>query len=273
MRRLRRRNMALNVVLLLYLLGCLGPSPVSSISVSSPPEVHASKGDTVSLSCTFTSTSRPTSKMSFFHFSSRAFPPLQGQFAGRIRWQGIPARGDASISLINATLNDNGTFTCSVRNPPDVHGYKNQTGKSPSIRFSDVAVLFAFILIPSTVITLILIGRMFCPKKQQNQSRSYRSPIEVTEGEEYGVHPPEAKVKRATCCDLYLTEGEARPSSKWPGPKTSSTHGVGSSVTSVCGSHLEEEEEEEEEDDDDEEEEEEEGDSVKGRGEERGMER
>lgn len=60
--------------------------------------------------------------LQFFHFSSRAFPPLDGQFTGRIRWQGSPARGDASISLINSTLNDNGTYTCSVRNPPDVHG-------------------------------------------------------------------------------------------------------------------------------------------------------
>lgn len=63
--------------------------------------------------------------LQFFHFSSRAFPPLEGQFAGRIRWQGSPARGEASIALINATLQDNGTFTCSVRNPPDVHGSPN----------------------------------------------------------------------------------------------------------------------------------------------------
>uniref|UniRef100_A0A4W6DVT0 Ig-like domain-containing protein n=1 Tax=Lates calcarifer TaxID=8187 RepID=A0A4W6DVT0_LATCA len=39
------------------------PSLVSSITVSSPAEIHASKGDIVTLSCTFTSTSRPTSKM------------------------------------------------------------------------------------------------------------------------------------------------------------------------------------------------------------------
>ncbi|KAJ0063830.1 hypothetical protein NL108_011072, partial [Boleophthalmus pectinirostris] len=57
-----------------------------------------------------------------FHFASRAFPPMEGQFTGRIKWQGSPARGDASIALINATLQDNGTYTCTVRNPPDVHG-------------------------------------------------------------------------------------------------------------------------------------------------------
>lgn len=64
----------------------------------------------------------PLFSLQFFHFSSRAFPPLDGQFTGRIQWQGSPARGDASIALINSTLQDNGTYTCSVRNPPDVHG-------------------------------------------------------------------------------------------------------------------------------------------------------
>ncbi|XP_059186436.1 myelin protein zero-like protein 3 [Centropristis striata] len=223
----RRGNTALNVVLLLYLVGCFAPHLVSSIAVSTPAELHASQGDTVTLSCTFTSTSRPTSKMTvdwsyrpqsggppmtFFHFSSRAFPQLDGQFAGRILWQGIPARGEASIALVNATLKDNGTYTCSVRNPPDVHGSPTShtvltvTPKVPTIRFSDVAVLLAFILLPSAIITLILIGRMLCPKKQRNQSKAYRSPIEVTEGEEYGIHQP--KEKKPSCCDLYMMDSE-----------------------------------------------------------------
>ncbi|XP_020500040.2 myelin protein zero-like protein 3 [Labrus bergylta] len=229
MRRLCQRNPALDVVLLLCSVSFLAPSSVSSISVMTPPELHASRGETVTLSCTFTSTSRPTSKMTvdwsyrpqsggppqtFFHFSSSSFPPLEGQFMGRIKWQGSPARGEASISLINATLKDNGTYTCSVRNPPDVHGSPNShtvlsvTPKAPSIRFSDVAVLLAFILLPSAVITLILIGRMLCPKKQRNQSKGYRSPIEVTEGEEYGIHPPAGKAKKTSCCDLYLMDSE-----------------------------------------------------------------
>ncbi|XP_041797377.1 myelin protein zero-like protein 3 [Chelmon rostratus] len=229
MRGQRRGDRGLNAASLLCWLGLLAPSLVSSITVTTPAELHASRWDTVTLSCTFSSSSRPTSKMTvdwsyrpqsggppqtFFHFSSRAFPPLDGQFAGRIRWQGTPARGDASISLINATLNDNGTYTCSVRNPPDVHGSPTShtvltvTPKAPSVRFSDVAVLLAFVLLPSAVITLILIGRMLCPKKLRSQSKSYRSPIEVTEGEEYGIHPPGDKVKRTSCCDLYLMESE-----------------------------------------------------------------
>ena len=59
----------------------------------------------------------------FFHFSSLVFPPRDGQFNGRVKWLGSPARGEASIQLLNASLSDNGTYTCSVRNPPDVHGF------------------------------------------------------------------------------------------------------------------------------------------------------
>ncbi|KAM8853054.1 myelin protein zero-like protein 3 isoform 2-T2 [Synchiropus picturatus] len=229
MRRLCRRNGGAHVLLLLCWLGCWAPSTVSCIKVNTPPELHASKGDTVKLSCTFTSTSTPTSKMiidwsyrpqtggppqNFFHFSSRAFHPQDGQFKQRIEWAGTPARGDASIALINASLSDNGTFTCSVRNPPDVHGSPTShtvltvTPKAPSIRFTDIAVLLAAILLPSAVITLILIGRMLCPKKQKHQPKSTRSPIEVTEGEEYGMDPHGAKVNRTTCCDLYLMDSD-----------------------------------------------------------------
>ncbi|XP_058490736.1 myelin protein zero-like protein 3 [Solea solea] len=216
-------------LLLFCVLWCLVPCLVSSITVNSPAELHASKGDTVELSCTFTSTSRPTSKMTvdwsyrpqsggppqtFFHFSSRAYLPPDGQFAGRIQWQGSPARGEASISLVNATLNDNGTFTCSVRNPPDVHGSPTShtvltvTPKAASVRFSDVTVLLFFIIVPSVVITLILIGRIICPKKERGQSKAYRSPIEVTEGEEYAVTPSAAQAKKLTCCDLYFMDSE-----------------------------------------------------------------
>ncbi|XP_019748375.1 myelin protein zero-like protein 3 [Hippocampus comes] len=224
------RNGPLKDVLPFHLFFFLAPSLVSPITVSSPAELQASAGDTVTLSCTFTSTSRPTSKMTidwsyrpqaggppqtFFHFSSRAFPPLEGQFSGRVQWRGSPAKGEASIALINSTLNDNGTYTCSVRNPPDVHGNPNShtvltvMPKIPSVRFSDVAVLLFFVLIPSTIITLILIGQMLFTERERSQSKGYRSPIEVAEGEEYDNYRAGNPFKAATCCDLALTDSES----------------------------------------------------------------
>uniref|UniRef100_A0A3Q2UJ24 Ig-like domain-containing protein n=1 Tax=Fundulus heteroclitus TaxID=8078 RepID=A0A3Q2UJ24_FUNHE len=117
-----------------FLLLCL--SQVSSIKVSTPAEVHASKGDTVQLKCTFTSTSPPNSKMSVhwsykprtgavdtIHYTSLVL--MLCRFKVQVLHEGRPARGVASITLINATLHDNGTYTCDVSNPPDVYGSPN----------------------------------------------------------------------------------------------------------------------------------------------------
>ncbi|XP_052323368.1 myelin protein zero-like protein 3 isoform X2 [Oncorhynchus keta] len=208
-------SIRLNIVLLLYLMVCFVLCPVLGITVSSPAEVHSVRGDAVTLTCTFTSTSRATSRMSvdwsyrpqsggppqaFFHFSSLVFPPRDGQFNGRVKWLGSPARGVASIQLLNTSLSDNGTYTCSVRNPPDVHGFPTSqtvltvTPEVLTVHFSDVAVLLAFILLPSTIITLALLGRMCCPPRDKSQTQGYHSPIEVTpggsKGRDNGPSPP-----------------------------------------------------------------------------------
>ncbi|KAJ3590331.1 hypothetical protein NHX12_008283 [Muraenolepis orangiensis] len=138
----------------------------------------------------------------FFHFSSKAFPPADGQFGGRVRWQGSPARGEASITLLNATLADNGTFTCAVRNPPDVHG-------SPTSHTVLTVTPKAFVLLPSALVTLGLIARMFCPQKELGrQSKAYRSPIEVTEEDEYVAWQMRNKMKEKVCCNPDLTDAE-----------------------------------------------------------------
>ncbi|CAL8349732.1 unnamed protein product [Lota lota] len=225
----RRRRPTVDAAgLWLWLVVCFVASPVSPIMVSSPPELHASKGESVLLSCTFTSISSPTSRMSvdwsyrppsggapqtFFHFSSKAFPPADGQFTGRIRWQGSPARGEASITLVNATLADNGTFTCGVWNPPDVHGSPTShtvlsvTPKAASVRFSDVGVLLVLVLLPSALVTLGLIARMCCPQKEHHP-KAYRSPIEVTEEDEYAALQMRPNMKNKMCSDLDKTGSE-----------------------------------------------------------------
>ncbi|NXY24761.1 MPZL3 protein, partial [Atrichornis clamosus] len=55
-----------------------------------------------------------------FHYQSVPHPITAGRFKGRISWVGNVANGDASIAIQNPTLSDNGTFICSVKNPPDV---------------------------------------------------------------------------------------------------------------------------------------------------------
>ncbi|KAI4900621.1 hypothetical protein NFI96_013919 [Prochilodus magdalenae] len=238
--------------------------PVCCIKMSTPEEIKAVRGETVTLSCSFTSNTRATNLLSvdwsfrpqsggptqnlehphtvpadgavgmevelhqffwtcdnrpfisvlttvpphtdslgvstktkaglFFHFFSKAYPPQDGHFKGRVKWLGGPSRGDASIQLLNASLNDNGTYACAVRNPPDVHGQASQTiltvtPKKVGVRFSDVAVLLLLVIVPSGLIAVLLLVRMLCPccsPVEKSSSLGHHSPIEVTDG---GVVP------------------------------------------------------------------------------------
>ncbi|NWV79721.1 MPZL3 protein, partial [Dasyornis broadbenti] len=55
-----------------------------------------------------------------FHYQSVPHPATSGRFKDRISWLGNVANGDASIAIASPELSDNGTFICSVKNPPDV---------------------------------------------------------------------------------------------------------------------------------------------------------
>ncbi|XP_016370799.1 myelin protein zero-like protein 3 [Sinocyclocheilus rhinocerous] len=196
---------------------------VCCISVAAPAEVSVVRGGTVSLTCSFTSSSRITSLMSidwtfrphsggpaktFFHFSSQAYLPEEDYFKGRVKWVGSPSRGEASIQLLNASLTDNGTYTCAVRNPPDVHGHPAQTvltvtPQRLSVMFTDVGVLLVFVLVPSGIITLVLLGRILCPcwSVKEKSPAAHHSPIEEVTGDEYFYG--QTQQKRSLCCCYF----------------------------------------------------------------------
>uniref|UniRef100_A0A673MKW9 Myelin protein zero-like protein 3 n=1 Tax=Sinocyclocheilus rhinocerous TaxID=307959 RepID=A0A673MKW9_9TELE len=202
---------------------------VCSISVKAPAEISVVRGATVTLSCSFTSSSSITSLMSidwtvrhesggpailFFHFSSQAYLPNEDYFKGRVKWVGSPSRGEASIQLLNASLTDNGTYTCAVRNPPDVHGHPAQTvltvtPQRRSLAFTDVGVLLVFVLVPSGIITLVLLGRILCPcwsVPEKSPAAAHHSPIEEASGDErfYG----QTQQKHTLCCCCYFKDFE-----------------------------------------------------------------
>lgn len=49
-----------------------------------------------------------------------------GTFKERMEWAGNPRRKDGSIVIHNLDYTDNGTFTCDVKNPPDIVGKSSQ---------------------------------------------------------------------------------------------------------------------------------------------------
>ncbi|RXN02443.1 myelin zero 3 [Labeo rohita] len=241
-----RHEQVCDVTILFYASGVQTPCELMllrstcCISVKAPADISVIKGATVTLSCSFTSSSSITSLMSidwtfrpesggpaklFFHYSSKAYLPEEDYFKGRVKWVGSPSRGDASLQLLNASLTDNGTYTCAIRNPPDVHGNPAQTvltvtPKRLSLTFTDVGVLLVFVLVPSGIVTLLLLGRMLCPcwsESEKSSAAAHHSPIEVVAcDDEYFCAQ---KQQKHTLCCCYFKEPqeteEIRPVRMW----------------------------------------------------------
>lgn len=65
----------------------------------------------------------PLSSLQIFHYTGGvAYVDNKGPFRDRLEFVGNPGRRDGSILLKNLDFNDNGTFTCDAKNPPDIVG-------------------------------------------------------------------------------------------------------------------------------------------------------
>ncbi|KAM3920771.1 myelin protein zero-like protein 3 [Leptodactylus fuscus] len=173
----RGRTGARSRLLLLLLAGFIS---VDCIDIRMDSEVYGIVGESAKLWCGFSSRDRisdlvtvdwsyrsltggPT--VTIMHYQGKPYPTLGGPFKDRITWEGNVNRGDASIVLEDLKLTDNGTFSCVVRNPPDVHGDVPQTKltvtlKSVSFKFNTVILLSSLVFIPSALVAVILLIRM-----------------------------------------------------------------------------------------------------------------
>ncbi|XP_056322386.1 myelin protein zero-like 1 like isoform X1 [Danio aesculapii] len=121
-----------------------GVSDVSAIDVFTTAEVYVENGTTATLSCSFKSkevVSRLTSvTWSFlpegdsgahttilYHSDGKSFPGSLPQFKTRVEWAGDMNKKDASIRVIQMQFKDNGTYSCDVKNPPDITGQMSAT--------------------------------------------------------------------------------------------------------------------------------------------------
>uniref|UniRef100_A0A4X1STU5 Myelin protein zero like 3 n=1 Tax=Sus scrofa TaxID=9823 RepID=A0A4X1STU5_PIG len=124
-----------------------------------------------------------------FHYQSFQYPTTSGTFRDRISWVGDVYKGDASISIKNPTIKDNGTFSCAVKNPPDVHHNIPVTELTVTERgfgtmLSSVALLSILVFIPSAVVVVLLLVRMARKSaglKKRSKSGYKKSSIEVSD--------------------------------------------------------------------------------------------
>ncbi|KAM8976950.1 myelin protein zero-like protein 1 [Pelodytes ibericus] len=114
-----------------------------AIEMYVPDELFVENGTDVKLSCTFKSTEvTSTSAVVVWKFKSQSggndfatifyytngknYPGNQNPFKDRITWAGDLNKRDVSIQIKNIQFKDNGTYECTVFNPPDVSGTPKQ---------------------------------------------------------------------------------------------------------------------------------------------------
>ncbi|XP_006895556.1 PREDICTED: myelin protein P0 [Elephantulus edwardii] len=131
-----------SLILAVLLFSSLVLSPAQAIVVYTDREVHGAVGSRVTLHCSFWSSEWVSDDISFtwryqpeggrdaisiFHYAKgQPYIDEVGAFKERIQWVGDPRWKDGSIVIHNLDYSDNGTFTCDVKNPPDIVGKTSQ---------------------------------------------------------------------------------------------------------------------------------------------------
>ncbi|XP_035635702.1 myelin protein zero-like 1 like isoform X2 [Oncorhynchus keta] len=209
---LRRRNLACNCVLLYGITLCLffGTNLTAAIELYAPAEVLVENGTTGILKCSFKSRevissaatvtwsfrptgSDPGSAVSIFYYTSgKHYPGSVAQFKDRVKWAGDLNKKDASVHLIEAQFNDNGTYSCAVINPPDISVTAAQTQLKVVIKESlpqnSTAVIVSAVC--GAVIGLILIAVVTCLIIKRHQtSHEYEGCTSVTSVSSHATRP------------------------------------------------------------------------------------
>ncbi|XP_005988212.1 myelin protein zero-like protein 3 isoform X2 [Latimeria chalumnae] len=217
-------------ILPLWILLLRELSFLDAMDVTTDPEVTGYIGEQVELKCTFRSSVPVSQKLTVtwfyrpqsggtvpvevFFYQSMVYPSQTGPFKDRISWIGNVDKGDASIAIKNLTVNDNGTFSCTVKNPPDVYSELRTiiltiTTRVPVFKLSAVSVLSLLVLIPSLVVVTVMLvrmGRQFGILEQKTK-RYKKSSIEVSENEDPDGKPGLTE-KICLCCVSCLEDSE-----------------------------------------------------------------
>ncbi|NWR63407.1 MPZL2 protein, partial [Bucorvus abyssinicus] len=162
--------------------------PAAAVEVHTAKEVNAVNGTNLRLKCTFSSSSPISQDLTVtwnfqpedlsshepvFCYLKEPYELPTGRFKERVTWDGNIERNDASIVIWNLQPTDNGTFTCQVKNPPDVYGTIGevrlrvvQKVQFSEIHFLAVAIGSACVLM-IIVVTVVIICRHRRKKAQE----------------------------------------------------------------------------------------------------------
>ncbi|XP_023381867.1 myelin protein zero-like protein 2 [Pteropus medius] len=148
--------------------------PTAAVEIYTSRVLEAVNGTDVRLKCTFSSFApvgdaltvtwnfRPRNggpEQFVFYYHVDPFRPMRGRFKDRVVWDGNLQRYDVSIILWKLQFDDNGTYTCQVKNPPDVDGLIGEIQLSvvQTVRFSEIYFLTLAIGSACTLMVIIVI--------------------------------------------------------------------------------------------------------------------
>ncbi|XP_029529824.1 myelin protein zero-like protein 2 [Oncorhynchus nerka] len=192
--------MSVNHFYLLVLLSGLAASglfPVSGLRVETSGEVEAVNGTDVWLKCTFQSSSPitpatltvswsfrpigPGREESVFYYHERPYPPPDGRFHKRAIWAGDIMGRDATIVVRKVKFTYNGTFSCQVKNPPDVHGNAGEVKLTvvTTASFSEMIMLAVAIggaIVLMVIFLVIIMSIRRCREKRREEEGAEELP-------------------------------------------------------------------------------------------------
>uniref|UniRef100_A0A8C9EK78 Myelin protein zero like 1 n=1 Tax=Pavo cristatus TaxID=9049 RepID=A0A8C9EK78_PAVCR len=175
---------------LLAAAASLAAVKVSAVEVTTPEEMFVENETDVKLPCTFTSVEVISSaasvswsfqpegaatRISFFYYSNGK--PYTGKdipFKDRVTWAGDLNKKDASISISNMQFQDNGTYICDVKNPPDIvvkpGEIRLRVVEKDSLPAFPIAMVAGIVIGTVTGLTL-LISIVVCLVMRKNNSK------------------------------------------------------------------------------------------------------
>uniref|UniRef100_UPI00398F6519 myelin protein zero-like protein 2 isoform X2 n=1 Tax=Pristiophorus japonicus TaxID=55135 RepID=UPI00398F6519 len=197
-----------------------GIGDVDGVDIYTGGSVEARNGTEQRLRCTFQSSSpvgkqttvswnfRPfgdRNEVSVFYYHEQPYPSVSGRFKGRLAWSGDIWRKDGSITITELRFTDNGTFLCSVKNPPDVDGVVGEITLSVvyKVTYSEMQILGIVIGGATSlvvVIVIVVVMVQLCRKRRETMDAEMRE-------EE---HKYESKNGSISEQSLILTREEAR---------------------------------------------------------------
>ncbi|KTG04637.1 hypothetical protein cypCar_00045753 [Cyprinus carpio] len=118
----------------------------------------------------------------FYYTGGKQFPGSVPQFESRVEWAGDMNKNDASIRVIQMQFKDNGTFSCDVKNPPDISGQMSFTKvrvvMKEALPQTSAAVIVGGVI--GAVIGIIIIAVVtYLIIRRQEHSHDYRGYVSV----------------------------------------------------------------------------------------------